>query len=221
MRAAVGDASTVVNVGAGSGSYEPPDLRVVAVEPSVTMLAQRPVGSAPAVQAVAEALPFADGAFDCATALLTVHHWTDVGCGFAELRRVARRQVVLTWDPALIMERSWMFRDYLPEAVAREEGLATLDRVRAELPGARVVPVPVPRDCADGFAMAFWARPHAYLDPAVRAGISAFALLDQGVVTAAITRLGADLDDGSWAERNAELAGLDELDVGYRLVVCG
>lgn len=219
VREAVGTARTVVNVGAGTGSYEPSDLDVVAVEPSPTMLTQRPPRAAPAVQAVAEALPFADATFDCATALLTVHHWTDASRGFAELRRVAGRQVVLTWDPVLIMQRSWLFRDYLPEAVAREEGLATLDRVVAELPGASVVPVPVARDCADGFAMAYWARPEAYLDPAVRAGISAFALLDAALVEAAVARLAADLEDGTWASANGDLAGVDALDVGYRLVV--
>jgi ubiquinone/menaquinone biosynthesis C-methylase UbiE len=221
VREAVGDAHSVVNVGAGSGSYEPSDLRVVAIEPSPVMLAQRPAGSAPAVQAVAEGLPFRDGAFDCATALLTVHHWTDPARGFAELRRVARRQVVLTWDPALVMERSWLFRDYLPEAVEREEGLATLPRVLEELPGARVVPVPVARDCADGFAAAYWARPQAYLDPAVRAGISAFALLDPAVVDAAMARLAADLEDGTWARRCSDLLDLPALDVGYRLAVAG
>jgi SAM-dependent methyltransferase len=219
VREAVGSARSVVNVGAGSGSYEPADLHVVAVEPSRTMLAQRLPGSAPAVQAVAEALPFPHGAFDCATALLTVHHWSDPARGFAELRRVARRQVVLTWDPEQIAERSWMFRDYLPEALAREADLPTLRQVLAELPGAQVVPVPVARDCVDGFAMAFWARPHAYLDPVVRAGISSFALLDPAVVDAAVARLAADLADGTWAQRNASLAGLDALDVGYRLVV--
>lgn len=221
VRAAVGDARTLVNVGAGTGSYEPTDVAVVAVEPSATMLAQRPVGAAPAVQAVAEALPFGDDSFDCATALLTVHHWNDVARGFAELRRVARRRVVFTWDSDVVLARFWLFRDYLPEAVEREDGLCTLPGVLAELPGSRVVPVPVARDCGDGFAAAFWARPERYLDPVVRAGISAFALLDPGLVARAVDRLEADLEDGTWRDRHADLAGLDFLDVGYRLVVDG
>lgn len=212
---------SVVNVGAGAGSYEPADRTVVAVEPSPVMLAQRPAGAAPAVRARAEALPFAGGAFDAATAFFTTHHWDDADVGLAELRRVARRQVVLTWSPQLVLERFWLVRDYLPEVLVREEGLASLDAVVAGLPGARQVVVPVPHDCADGFLAAHWRRPHAYLDPAVRAGMSALALLDQRVVDAAMTRLARDLGNGAWEARNRDLLELGELDTGYRLVVAG
>ena len=212
---------TVVNVGAGAGSYEPVDRCVVAVEPSAVMNSQRPAGAAPAVQARAEALPFADDAFDAALAVLTTHHWSDAVAGLAELRRVARRQVVLTWDPALVADRFWLVHDLLPEVMAHEAGLPTLDAVLAGLACARVVPVPVPHDCTDGFLAAHWRRPHAYLDPAVRSGMSSFALLEPAVVDAAMARLAVDLDDGSWAREHADLMACDELDVGYRLVVAG
>lgn len=212
---------SVVNVGAGAGSYEPLDRSVIAVEPSLVMLAQRPEGAPPAVQARAESLPFVDGSFDAALAVLTTHHWTDPAAGLAELCRVARRQVVLTWDPELVADRFWLVRDLLPEVIAHESGLATLDVVMAGLPGARVFPVPVPHDCTDGFLAAHWRRPHAYLDPAVRAGMSSFALLDPAVVDAAMLRLAADLEDGTWAREYADLLSRDDLDVGYRLVVAG
>lgn len=222
IRAGLGDAGSVLNVGAGAGAYEPPDLSVVAVEPSPVMLAQRPAGAAPAVRGVAEALPFRDGRFDATTAIFTVHHWADPARGLAELRRVARRQVVLTWDPELTVRSFWFGRDYLPEAQERERGLPTVDAVVAGLgPGARVVAVPVPHDCTDGFFAAYWRRPQAYLDPAVRAGMSATALLEPAVVDAAVARLRADLADGTWQQRYGDLLAETELDVGYRLVVAG
>jgi SAM-dependent methyltransferase len=220
VRAALGDARTVVNVGAGTGSYEPP-LQVVAVEPSAVMLAQRPVGAAPAVRARAEALPFADGAFDAALAVLTTHHWADAGAGLAEMARVAGRQVVLTWDQGFTAQHFWFLTDYLPEAAEREAGLAAAATVSAAWPDARVLPVPVPWDCTDGFFAAYWRRPEAFLVPAVRAGISGLALLDQRLVDDAVRRLAADLDSGAWSARHADLLDRSELDCGYRLVVRG
>jgi SAM-dependent methyltransferase len=215
--AALGDARTVVNVGAGSGSYEPPTT-ILAVEPSAAMIAQRPAGSAPTVQAAAEQIPLDDGACDAALAVLTIHHWHDPERGLRELRRVARRAVVMAFDPDLL-ERFWLVRDYLPES-------ATLDRsrtpsiasVQAWLGGATVSVVPVPHDCQDGFLSAYWRRPEAYLDPAVRAGISSFAQLP-GPAERAVARLREDLRTGAWHERNRELLGLDEIDVGIRLIV--
>jgi SAM-dependent methyltransferase len=209
-----------VNVGAGTGSYEPAST-LVAVEPSPVMFAQRPVGSAPAVQAVAEALPFADGAFDASLAVLTTHHWTDPERGLAEMRRVSRRQVVLTWDQRFTAERFWVLAEYLPEASEREAGLAALDAVTACWPDAQVHVVPVPWDCTDGFFAAYWRRPEAFLVPAVREAISGLALLDQRLVDAAVRRLAGDLASGAWAERHADLLGREELDCGYRLVVSG
>lgn len=219
VHAALGDARSVINVGAGSGSYEPVDRAVVAVEPSEVMLAQRAGGLA--VRAVAEALPFADGAFDAGLAVLTTHHWTDPARGLDELARVSGRQVVLTWDQARVASEFWFVRDYLPEAVEREAGLAALDAVVGHWPAAQVLPVPVPHDCTDGFFAAYWRRPQAYLVPAVRAAISACALLDQAVVERAVRQLAADLDSGAWERRYADLMGREALDVGYRLVVRG
>ena len=217
--AELGDAVTVLNVGAGAGSYEPA-ATVVALEPSAVMIAQRPARSAPAVQGVAEALPFADGAFDAALAVLTTHHWPDGARGLAEMARVSCRQVVLTWDKAVV-EDFWLLRDYLPEIGEAEAELPALETVLAQWPGARVLAVLVPWDCTDGFLAAYWRRPEAYLRPEVRAAISSFARLDDAVLVAALDRLRVDLDAGSWDARNAELLGLEGLDAGYRLVVHG
>jgi SAM-dependent methyltransferase len=225
VREALGTALRVVNVGAGAGSYEPTDgALVVAVEPSVGMLVQRPDGAAPAVRAVAEQLPFGDGRFEAAMASLTVHHWTDPGAGLAEMRRVAPgRQVVLTWDPDVVARTFWFTRDYLPETIAseRERGLWTVDEIAGALAPVSVDVVPVPWDCTDGFFGAYWRRPEAYLLPVVRNAISALALLDEDVVDDAVRRLAGDLDTGRWAARYADLLELDELDLGYRLVVAG
>lgn len=210
----------MLNVGAGTGSYEPAST-VVAVEPSLVMVQQRPAGSAPAVRAIAEALPFADASFDASLAVLTTHHWTDPAAGLAELARVSRRQVVFTWDQHFSTSHFWFIRDYLPEAAERERSLAALDAVVAHWPDVTVTVVPVPHDCTDGFFAAWWRRPEAFLSPVVRASISGIALLDQAVVGAAVARLDADLRSGAWRERYADLLGLDELDCGYRLVVRG
>ena len=215
---ALGDARTVVNVGAGAGSYEPEDRHVVAVEPSEVMIAQRPREAAPVLRAVAEALPFSNNQFDAALAVLTVHHWTDPKRGVAELRRVARRQVIFTWDPAHLAP-FWFTRDYLPDAVALDAGFTTLRATVALLGAATVERIPVPHDCHDGFFAAYWRRPEAYLDPDVRAGISGFGILDENVVEHALKLLADDLESGEWYRRNDHLLGLDELDLGYRLVV--
>ena len=216
----LGEARTVLNVGAGSGSYEPHDREVTAVEPSAVMIAQRPPGAAPDVQAHAEALPFPDSSFDAAMAILSDHHWDDRAVGLRELRRVARRQVVLfTWDPRFA-DAFWLTRDYMPASKRLVPGMAIEDIARC-LGGARSVPVPVPWDCRDGFYHAFWRRPEAYLDERVRAGISVFARLDDEEKAGALARLKADLRTGAWKRRNADLLQLDELDLGYRLVVAG
>jgi SAM-dependent methyltransferase len=218
IRRALGGARSVVNVGAGSGSYEPPET-VLAVEPSAVMIAQRPEGLAPAVQATADAIPLEDGAVDAALAVLTIHHWPNLARGFAEMRRVARRIVVLTWDPDLARS-FWLSGEYLPDE-AVEWDIARcppLESVRGLIgPGAGVTPVPVPHDCTDGFFGAFWRRPEAYLDPVVRAGISNLAHFGDALAPA-LERLAADLESGEWYRRHADLLELTELDLGYRIV---
>jgi SAM-dependent methyltransferase len=217
IRTGLGDAASVVNVGAGSGSYEPPQT-VLAVEPSAAMIAQRPPGAAPAVQATAERIPLADGACDAALAVLTIHHWADQERGVAEMRRVAGRVVVLTWDPDYA-EAFWLVRDYLPESAALDRRrMPAIAAVRRWMGGARVTRVPVPHDCVDGFFGAYWRRPEAYLDPRVRAGMSNLSLLG-APVDRAVGALRADLESGAWGERNRDLLELDALDLGYRLLV--
>ena len=216
---ALGEARTVLNVGAGTGNYEPPDREVTAVEPSAVMIAQRPPDAAPVVQGSAEALPFEDASFDAAMAVLTLHHWSDFRAGCAELRRVAReRVVVFSWDPAYV-ERMWLGPEYFPQH-AREDadGFPSLADQAAAL-GAEAEAVPIPWDCRDGFMSAFWRRPEAYLDPAVRAGISTLAKRSEDELAEGLARLRADLDSGAWARRHADLLERDELDLGYRLLV--
>jgi SAM-dependent methyltransferase len=218
---ALGDARTVVNVGAGTGSYEPPDRDVTAVEPSAVMIAQRPPGAAPAVQASAEALPFEDASFDAAMAVLTIHHWSDFPAGAAELRRVARdRVVVFSWDPAYV-GRMWLGPEYFPPEHAQQDvaDFPSLAEQAAAFGEAAVEVVPIPWDCRDGFFSAFWRRPEAYLDPAVRAGISTLAKRSDDELADGLARLRADLDSGAWARRHADLLERDELDLGYRLLV--
>lgn len=218
IHAAIGDASRVVNVGAGAGSYEPSDRFVVALEPSPVMLAQHP-GSR-RVRGAAEHLPFRDREFDVAMAILTVHHWTDLGGGLDELRRVARRQVVLTFDHE--MESSFWLSEYVPAMRAQSHSwVAPLDGVMERLGTDHAEVVPVPHDCIDGVMAAYWRRPERYLDPEVRANISGLALLSDADIGPGMNRLAADLESGAWHERHHDLLALDECDVGYRLVVAG
>jgi ubiquinone/menaquinone biosynthesis C-methylase UbiE len=174
--AALGDARTVLNVGAGTGSYEPSHRDVTAVEPSALMRAQRPAGAAPCVAALAESLPFGDQSFDAAMAFSTVHHWQDPIAGLREMRRVARRVVVFTHDSSESgwRHRFWLTRDYLPEVADLVAGRPSLSE-QARAIGARIEPVPIPWDCTDGFFEAHWRRPEAYLDDHVRRGVSVWA----------------------------------------------
>lgn len=215
--AALGDARTVVNVGAGTGSYEPAHRQVTAVEPSAAMITKRAPGAAKAVQASADDLPFADDAFDAAMAVLTIHHWPDKSAGLRELRRVTRGPIVLlTFDPA---SRPWL-TDYLPElATLDEANMPAMSDYARWLGPVSIAPVPVPHDCSDGFLYAYWRRPAAYLDPVIRSGSSSFwALpnLDEG-----LNRLEADLRSGAWQARHAELLDAETYDAGYRLVIAG
>ncbi|MBW8060271.1 MAG: class I SAM-dependent methyltransferase [Solirubrobacterales bacterium] len=224
IEAALGDARSVLNVGAGAGSYESADRKVTAVEPSAEMIAQRPSGSAPAVQASAEALPFENGSFDAATAIVTDHHWSDRAAGLREMLRVARHRVlILNADPGLA-ESFWLTRDYLPGFLdlIPEQYRCTgywEEELRGLLGTMDVRPVPVPHDCRDGFYQAYWRRPRAYLDQKVRSSISVFHQLLEAEVSTAIEQLRNDLGDGSWEKRHGHLHEERELDVGLRLIV--
>jgi len=216
--AALGDARTVLNVGAGTGSYEPTDRDVTAVEPSAVMRAQRPKGAARCIAATADRLPFADQSFDAAMAFATAHHWPDPIAGVREMQRVARCVVVFTCDTTdrSWRRRFWLTRDYLPEVAASRVGLAT---ELADALGARIEPVPVPWDCADGFFEAYWRRPEAYLDENVRRGISVWARVGHDAEQRAVRNLDADLESGWWAERNCDLLDLEAAELGLRLVI--
>ena len=216
IEGALGSARTVLNVGAGAGSYEPAGLEVTALEPSAQMIRQRPEGAAPCIKGVAEDLPFADKSFDASMAILTVHHWADKAKGLAEMRRVTTGPVVLlTFDP---FEQDFWLCDYIP-------ALSELDKTLFPAVGEherwmgqiRITSVPIPDDCTDGFLGAYWRRPFAYLDPEVRASISSFWAIPD--VSDALQCLKNDLESGVWAKKYPALEALSELDIGYRLVV--
>jgi SAM-dependent methyltransferase len=220
VHAALGHGASVVNVGAGAGSYEPSDRAVVAVEPSAAMRSQRPPAAAPVIDAVAEALPFADRAFDAAMAMVTVHQWRDKAAGLRELRRVSRGPVVVLTFEAAALDRLWL-DEYAPELAAAERhrypSLAAIDAALGG--GTEAVPVPVARDCPDGFTEAYYARPEAFLEERVRRGQSAWAFLAPGVEERFVERLGAALASGEWDRRHGPLRQAPEFVGALRLVV--
>jgi ubiquinone/menaquinone biosynthesis C-methylase UbiE len=219
IHAALGDAKTVLNVGAGSGSYEPADRWVLAVEPSATMRAQRPDGAAPVLDARAEALPFDDDAFEAAMACVTIHHWQPPEAGLAEMRRVARGPVVVfTFE--LDSLPAWQ-KDYLADGLAIERPrFQSIDSVAAALGGdTRVERIPTPADCTDGFFEAYWNRPEQLLEPSIRASQSIWALLPPGAEEKLVARLEADLSSGAWDAEHGHLRDLGEYEGALRLVV--
>jgi SAM-dependent methyltransferase len=218
--AALGEARRVVNVGAGTGSYEPTDRHVVAVEPTAEMRARRPVGLPPAVDARADALPFDDDAFDAALAVLTVHHWPDLEAGLAELRRVAAGPVVvMTADPEALADL-WI-AEYAPEFHAAERRrYPSIERIATALGGdVEVRPLRIPLDCTDGFTDSFYGRPEAMLEPAVRRAQSAWSFVDAAAEARFVERLRADLDSGAWDERFAPLRTTPELVASMRILI--
>lgn len=215
IHTALGDARTILNVGAGTGNYEPRGRKVTAVEPSPAMIARRSPYAAPVIRANADDLPFPDQSFDAAMAILTVHHWPDKAAGLREVRRVSRgRIVLLSFDPA---HRPWL-TDYFPELAALDEAqMPALADYARWLGPVRIAPLPVPHDCRDGFLYAYWRRPQAYLDPRILSGSSSFWSI--GNVEAGLHRLAADLDSGAWHRRHAQLLTQDSYDAGYRLII--
>jgi SAM-dependent methyltransferase len=219
IAAALGDARTVLNVGAGAGSYEPLDRWVLAVEPSATMRAQRPADAAPALACTAESLPLDDDSVDAAMACVTIHHWPERARGLAELRRVARGPVVVfTFELEALI--AWQ-RDYLGAALALEiPRFGTPEEVAAELGGVtRVETIPTPADCTDGFFEAFWNRPEALLDPAVRASQSLWQLVGRDLEEEIVARLAADLESGRWDEEHGALRGQQSYEGSLRLLI--
>jgi hypothetical protein len=216
---ALGDCSSVANIGAGTGNYEPPDREVVAVEPSDVMIAQRRPDAAPVVRGVAEQIPLEDGSVDAAMAVLTDQHWNDCRAGLAEMRRIARDRVVSLTLDFEVGDHFWLTRDYLRGArsLRPDAGESLYSLARED--DAAIQAVPIPWDCSDGFYLAYWRRPRAYLDPVVRSGISVFHRLDPEYVAEAMLHLGEDLASGEWRERYGDLLDLDELDLGLRLAV--
>jgi SAM-dependent methyltransferase len=221
IEAALGDAVSVVNIGAGTGSYEPRGRAVIAVEPSEVMIRQRPAEAAPCLRGSAEALPLETASVDAAMAILTIHHWTDLERGLSEMARVARkRAVLLTWVPDAAP--FWLTEDYFPEIAAHDRKIfpsaAALSAMLERTIGpVHMAPLPVPHDCIDGLLCAYWRRPDSYLDAEIRSAMSSFARID---AEAGLARLRSDLSSGRWAERNGHLLALDTIDLGYRIVCC-
>ena len=219
IQAALGDARTVLNVGAGAGSYEPRDRWVLAVEPSATMRAQRPADAAPALACAAESLPLDDDSVDAAMACVTIHHWEDRAAGLAEVRRVARGPVVVfTFELADLI--GWQ-RDYFAAPLAIEQPrFGTVEEIAAELGGTtRIESIPTPADCTDGFFEAFWNRPEAILDPTVRSSQSIWQLVEPGVEEEIVARLAADLESGKWDEEHGALREQGSYEGSLRLVI--
>jgi SAM-dependent methyltransferase len=219
IRAALGDARSVLNVGAGTGAYEPTDLEVLAVEPSATMIAQRASGSAPAIRGSAESLPVADRSFDAALAVNTVHHWDDLAGGLRELRRVARKRIVIFRRDGQKGAPLWLVERYLPVLAEPGKSAVIAQTIERELGPVTEIAVALPRDCTDGLFSAYWARPEAYLDGEIRRNISNFALASERELAQGLERLEAELESGEWDRRYGHLRSLPSLDLGHRIVV--
>jgi SAM-dependent methyltransferase len=214
---AIDGCASILNVGAGTGSYEPCSRAVVAVEPSRTMIAQRPLGTAPVVQGCAEALPFRDGSFDAVLGILTVHHWKNQVKGFSECARVARSRVVFLTIDFEAGAGFWLF-DYFPELMRIDRHIfPSVERFAEVFKSIEMITVPVPADCRDGFLGAYWKRPRAYLDPLVRESISTFSKI--GNIDTQVERLERDVDSGTWDRRYSRLHDLSQIDLGYRLMI--
>lgn len=212
---ALGTVRTVLNVGAGTGSYEPTDKQVTAVEPSIEMIRKRRASATPVIQASADSLPFEDKSFDAAMAILSIHHWPDKAAGLAEMRRVTRGPIVLlTFDPS---SRPWLTH-YLPELVELDQRqMPKVSEYAGWLGSVRIEPVHVPHDCTDGFLYAYWRRPKAYLDPRIRSGSSSFWSING--LEEGLARLSSDLATGEWDRQHGSLRNQLEYDAGYRLVI--
>ncbi|GAA4524410.1 class I SAM-dependent methyltransferase [Brachybacterium paraconglomeratum] len=219
IREALGDARTVLNVGAGTGSYEPADREVTAVEPSAAMRAQRPADLPSAVDATAEQLPFADDSFDASMATFSVHQWRDVGAGLCEMRRVTRGPVViLTCDPTRV-EEFWL-REYAPEILAVEARRYPALEVLAEGLGGNVScsVVAIPQVCTDGFTEAYYGRPEHLLDAEAQLSCSAWSFVEPAVIARFTQQLTVDLLTGTWDAKHGALRTLPQYEGSLVLV---
>jgi SAM-dependent methyltransferase len=216
---ALGDARSVLNVGAGTGSYEPRDREVIALEPSPVMIAQRPAEGAPAIQGVAESIPLQDKSVDATMGVFTMQHWDDVDRGLAEVLRVTRKRTVFLTLDLDVTAQMWLCRDYLPEIIEHDrKAFPTISHLQIVLPNVRVETIPVPADCTDGFLVALWSRPEAHLDPHVRRASSTWHRLPSAVIETGLDRLRQDLNSGRWDDRYGHLRRPGTLDIGLRLV---
>lgn len=216
---ALGDAESVLNVGAGAGSYEPTDREIIAVEPSSVMIVQRPADAAPAIRGVAESLPLTDKSVDATMGVFTMQHWDDVDRGLAEVLRVTRERIVLLTLDLDVTAEMWLCSDYLPEIIEHDrKTFPSIAHLKDVLPGLQVEVVPVPADCTDGFCVALWSRPEMHLDPDVRRASSIWHLLPPSVLDTGLDRLRQDLESGEWDRRHGQLRTQAALDVGLRLV---
>ncbi len=216
---ALGDARSVLNVGAGTGSYEPSDRELLAVEPSETMIRQRPDGAAPAIQASAEALPLQDKSFDAALAVNTIHHWQDVRAGLRELHRVIRNRVVIFLRYPQDGVALWLTEEYFPTLFSDRRMANIVSAIEDELGPIERVRIPLPAKCEDGLFSGYWARPEMYLNGEIRRNISNFALADEETVKQGLKALQADLESGAWDRKYGHLRTLPEIDIGHRLLV--
>jgi hypothetical protein len=216
----LGSARTIVNVGAGAGSYEPGDRLVVAVEPSASMRSQRAPDAPPVLDATAENLPFPDGSFDAGMAMVTVHQWGTPEVGLRELRRVSRGPVVVLTFDGDALENFWL-AGYVPELIAVERRrYPPIARITDALGGiSTVAAVPVPIDCTDGFTEAFYARPERFLDPAVRRSQSAWGFVPSDAEQRAVERLRSDLESGEWDRLHGHLRQQPEFYGSLRVIV--
>lgn len=216
---ALGSARSVLNIGAGAGSYEPIDREVTAIEPSPVMIAQRPTYAAPAIEGVAESIPLHDKSVDATMGIFTMQHWDDIGRGLAEVLRVTRERIVLLTLDLDVTAQMWLCRDYLPEIIDHDRSaFPAIAHLEAVLPNVQVETIAVPSDCTDGFLVALWSRPEAHLDPNVRRASSTWHQLPPAVIEAGLDRLRHDLHSGEWDRRYGHLRTLDTLDVGLRLL---
>lgn len=216
---ALGDAQTVLNIGAGAGSYEPTDREVIAVEPSPVMIAQRPADAAPAIQGVAESIPLGDESVDATMGVFTMQHWDDVDRGLTEVLRVTRKRTVFLTLDLDVTAQMWLCRDYLPEIIEHDrKAFPTIAHLQTVLPNVQVETVPVSADCTDGFLVALWSRPEAHLDSNVRRASSTWHSLPPAVIETGLDRLRHDLNSGEWDRRHGHLRTQASLDIGLRLV---